>query len=98
MAAEPETAASSRRDAVINIRLSRTTRDLIDHAADALGKTRSEFILESARAHATDVLLDQRLFVLDDEQYASFMQSLDASPAPNEKLKRLLASKAPWET
>jgi len=88
----------ARRDAVINVRLSRTLRDQIDRAADAVGKTRSEFILESARAHATDVLLDQRLFTLNTEQYEAFMRALDAAPAPNAKLQRLLASKSPWET
>ena len=51
-------------------------RDLIDRAADVFGKTRTEFILESARTHAIDVLLDQRLFKLDDEQYAAFLHAL----------------------
>jgi len=72
-------------------------RDLIDRAADIVGKTRSEFILESARTHAIDVLLDRRLFTLNDEQYESFIRTLEAPPPPNEKLKRLLASKSPWE-
>jgi hypothetical protein len=51
-----------------------------------------------ARTQATDVFLDRRLFVLDDEQYESFVNTLEEPPAPNEKLKRLLASKSPWET
>jgi len=72
-------------------------RDLIDRAADVLGKTRSEFILESARTHAVDVLLDQRLFTLNKERYEAFIRTLEAPPLPNEKLKRLLASKSPWE-
>jgi uncharacterized protein (DUF1778 family) len=86
-----------RRDTVINVRLSKMLRDLIDRAADVLGKTRSEFILESARTHATDVLLDRRLFTLNTDQYEAFIRTLEAPPEPNEKLKRLLASKSPWE-
>lgn len=89
--------APRRRDTVINVRLSRMLRDLIDRAADVLGKTRSEFILESARTHAIDVLLDQRLFTLNGERYEVFIRTLEAPPPPNEKLKRLLASKSPWE-
>jgi uncharacterized protein (DUF1778 family) len=89
--------APRRRDTVINVRLSRMLRDLIDRAADVLGKTRSEFILESARTHAIDVLLDQRLFTLNAERYEVFIRTLEAPPAPNEKLKKLLASKSPWE-
>ena len=64
-------ATRSRRDAVVNVRMSRQSRDLIDEAAEAIGKTRSEFIVESARTHAIDVLLDRRLFpLLAVEQYA----------------------------
>jgi uncharacterized protein (DUF1778 family) len=98
MAAARQDASHTRRDTVINIRVSRVLRQLIDRAADAVGKTRSEFVLESARTHAIDVLLDQRLFTLDADQYAAFMDALEAPPAPNEKLRELMSSKAPWET
>lgn len=49
----------------INLRIEAQTRALIDEAAAVLGKTRTEFMIDSARALAIDVLLDQRLFVLD---------------------------------
>src|SRR5262245_49848507 len=71
-------APRSRRDTVINVRVSRMLRELIDRAADAVGKSRSEFILESARAHAIDVLLDQRLFSLDKDRYSAFVAALEA--------------------
>jgi uncharacterized protein (DUF1778 family) len=93
----PRDAGKGRRDTVINVRVPRLLRDLIDQAAGVSGKTRSEFILESARAHAVDVLLDQRLFALDPDRYDAFMGMLDAAPAPTGKLKRLMARKAPWE-
>jgi uncharacterized protein (DUF1778 family) len=48
----------------INLRIEAQTRRLIDDAAAVLGKTRTEFMIESARNAATDVLLDQRLFEL----------------------------------
>lgn len=86
-----------RRDAVINVRLSTKLRDLIDRAAAVVGKTRSDFILESARKHAVDVLLDQRLFSLDPKNYEEFLRVLDQPPEPNARLKQLLASKSPWE-
>lgn len=90
-------ASKGRRDSVINVRVPRLLKSLIDQAADAVGKSRSEFILESARTHAIDVLLDQRFFALDPDRYEAFMQMLDASPMSNSKLKTLMASKAPWE-
>ena len=79
-----------RRDTVINVRLTKMLRDLIDRAADVVGKTRSEFILESARTHAIDVLLDRRLFTLHAEQYEAFIRTLEAPPEPNEKLKAVV--------
>ena len=89
--------SNQRRDAVINVRLPTKLRDLIDRAAAVVGKTRSDFILESARKHAVDVLLDQRLFSLDPKQYEEFLRVLDQAPEPNARLKQLLASRSPWE-
>ena len=87
---------SARSDAVINVRLPTKTRDLIDRAAAVVGKTRTDFILESAQNQAVDVLLDQRLFSLDAEQFEEFVRVLDQPPEPNERLKQLLASRSPW--
>jgi uncharacterized protein (DUF1778 family) len=86
-----------RRGAIINLRVSVPTRELIDRAARVLGKSRTEFLLDSARSRAEDVLLDQRLFVLDEKKYAAFLKSLDAPPKPPAALKALLNAKAPWE-
>ena len=90
--------AKPRSVTTIIMRLPRTLRDQIDNVATTLGKTRTEFILDSVRARATEVLLDQRLFALDHERYAAFVRALESPPAPNEKLKKLLRSRAPWET
>jgi uncharacterized protein (DUF1778 family) len=90
-------AARGKRDAVINVRVAKPTRDLIDSAADAMGKSRSDFIIESAHNRAINVLLDQRLFALDAEDFRSFMKTLDQPPAPNPKLKALLARRPSWE-
>jgi uncharacterized protein (DUF1778 family) len=85
-------------DAVINVRLPVKTRELIDTAAAVTGKSRTEFVLESARQHALDVLLDQRLFSLDEARYAAFLRVLDNPPEPAERLRKLFREKAPWET
>ena len=91
------TRVSMRRDATINLRLSVSVRNLIDTAAAAIGKTRTEFVIESAKQHAIDVLLDQRLFQLGADQWDAFNNALDNPPMPNEQLKQLMARKAPWE-
>lgn len=85
------------RDTTINLRLPEKVKGLIDEAAAAVGKTRTEFVIESARQHAVDVLLDQRLFALEPAAWDAFMAALDNLPPPNEALRRLMARKAPWE-
>lgn len=82
----------------ISMRISSKALDLIDTAASVLGKSRTEFVLESARQHAIDVLLDQRLFVLDGASHDAFMQALDDPPPPGPKLKALMRRRPLWET
>src|SRR5579885_1115643 len=80
----------------INLRIEANTRQLIDDAAAILGKTRTEFMVESARRQAIDVLLDQRLFALDSERYDAFFHSLDNPRAPGPKLRSLLRRVPAW--
>lgn len=82
----------------INLRIGTRTRQLIDDAAAVLGKTRTEFMVESARTVAIDVLLDQRLFVLDPERHDAFVHALDNPPAPGPKLRSLLRRAPAWKT
>ena len=102
-ALEPGTVAVAQRASAaetkgsINLRIETQTRQLIDDAAAILGKTRTEFMIESARREAIDVLLDQRLFVLDAKRYDAFMHALDNPPAPGPKLKALLRRVPAWE-
>jgi len=86
------------RDININIRAKRTQRDLIDQAAELLGKTRSDFMLETACREAEDVLLDRRVFTLDAETFKKFQALLDAPPSENPRLRKLMETKAPWES
>lgn len=85
------------RDAAINLRALPEQRDLIDQAAAALGKNRSDFMLEAACDRARSVLLDQVFFSLDADKFEQFMALVDAPLAPNAGLERLLAVKAPWD-
>jgi uncharacterized protein (DUF1778 family) len=86
------------RDAPINLRALPQQRDLIDQAAQLLGKNRSDFMLEAACDKAQSVLLDQVFFNLDQTKLQQFQAMLDAPPEPNPGLERLLAVKAPWNT
>ena len=85
------------RSATLHIRAPQQTKELIETAAATVGKTLSEFTLESARQHAVDVLLDQRLFVLEAEQYDAFMRALNNPPPASPTLKALMKKKPLWQ-
>jgi len=94
------TISTEGRNAPINLRAQPTQRQLIDKAASIMGKSRSDFMLEVACREAMDVLLDQRLFMFDEEQFQAFESVLSAPlPADNqERIRKLLDKKAPWES
>ncbi len=94
---ERQTAPLAETKGSINLRIEANTRQLIDDAAAILGKTRTEFMIDSARRQAIDVLLDQRLFVLDADRYDAFLHALDNPPAPGPKLRSLLSRVPAWQ-
>ncbi len=85
------------RDASINLRALPEQRDLIDQAAQLLGKNRSDFMLEAACDKAQSVLLDQVFFNLDENKFRQFIALIDAPSTLNPGLDRLMAVKAPWQ-
>jgi uncharacterized protein (DUF1778 family) len=85
------------RDFNINIRVKKSQRDLINRAADILGKTRTDFILESVEKTAQEVLMDRRFFGLDDDKFDEFVALLDEPPVYYKEMNELLTKKAAWE-
>ena len=85
------------RKSLVNLRVSARDRDLIDRAAAALGKNRSEFMLDATRQAAEDALLDRALFRLGSDRHEAFVTLLDGPPSPNKELAGLLSTPAPWE-
>ena len=81
----------------INIRAKEEQRDLIDQAAERLGRSRSDFMLGAACREAQDVLLDQVFFTVNAGTFAKFQALLDQPLPPTGKLRRLLKTKAPWD-
>ena len=80
----------------INIRAKVRQCDLIDRAAEQLGRSRSDFILEAACSKAEDVLLNQVFFTVDTPTFEKFQALLDRPLPATDKLRRLLKTKAPW--
>ncbi len=84
------------RDETINLRASKNQKILIDRAAEALGRSRSDFMLEAACREAETVLLDRLYFTLSEDAFGRFTAMLDKPPASNPKLRQLFKAKAPW--
>jgi len=69
----------------VNLRVRRDIRALIDRAAKAQGKTRSDFMIDAARRAAEEALLDQ----------THFLEVLDCPPG-GEGFERLMAAAKTW--
>lgn len=81
----------------ISMRVPPNKLDVIDCAAKLVGKTRTEFVVEAAFRAAEGVLLDKRVFYLDDASHKRFLEMLDEPVSDIDRLRVLMAGKAPWE-
>jgi len=82
---------------LINLRVTPEDRRLIDRAANATGKNRSEFMLNAARHAAEEALLDKVLFRVDAKIYDALVAHLDEPPAANAALRKLMQTPPPWQ-
>jgi uncharacterized protein (DUF1778 family) len=70
---------------------------LLTKAAALVNKDRTSFILEVACREAENILLDQRLFQLDNSAFLAFEEALDRPVPLNAKLQNLLSEASPWD-
>jgi uncharacterized protein (DUF1778 family) len=81
----------------IDLRVSPTQKALIASAAKASQKDVSQFIIESVIRQAEETILDQRLFILSDEDFQELERELEQPAVENPSFTRYLNAKAPWE-
>lgn len=91
------TTKSSAKTPMLSFRMDLETRELVDHAARLAGHNRTEFMIAVLREKAIEVILNQRLFVLNDSDWSAFAAELDEPPVSNGKLKALLARVPVWD-
>ena len=89
--------AVAARSTPIHIRVKKQQKELIDAASSLLGKNRSDFMLETACREAEAVILDQRVFHADRDQYRAFVALLDAPAEARAGLQKLASVRPPWE-
>ena len=91
------TVRKSVRDKQINLRATDEERAVIDYAASLVNKNRTDFIVERAVHEAQNIILDQRVFVLDDARYQEFIRQLEAPVQNVEGRQRLMDVKPEWK-
>ena len=89
--------AVAARSTPIHIRVKKQQKELIDAAALLLGKNRSDFMLETACRETEAVILDQRVFNADRDQYRAFVALLDAPAEARAGLQKLARVRPMWE-
>jgi uncharacterized protein (DUF1778 family) len=78
------------------LRVREDVRVLIDRAAKALGKTRSNFMIDASRRAAEDALLDQTFVRVDPDSHKHYLAVLDQPPT-GEGFERLMNAPKPWQ-
>ncbi len=81
----------------LDMRLTEQQEQVIRRAAELKNKTLTSFVVETAYEAAEQVLLDQRRFVLSEEQWLAFNAVLDAPPKVLPGLKRLMSKPDTWD-
>ena len=81
----------------LDLRLSRDDKQRIIRAAQAMDRTVSEFVLESALDRADEAKPDKSFLALDTKQWQAFMTALDAPPPSTPRLKKLLRTPSVFE-
>ena len=88
----------SERTEKLDLRLTPEAKRTLFVAADAAGRSISEFVLESALRSAEETLTDRTRFGLTAERWKEFQDALDAPPRELPRLRRLMAEKSAFET
>lgn len=85
------------RSARLGLRATPEQEAILRRAAEVAQKSLTDFILDSACKAAEQTLLDQRLFIVPDEQYQTLLDLLDRPARDNPGLRDLFSRRAPWE-
>lgn len=74
----------------LDIRITPEAKQILQQAAKQRHTTISQFVLESALDSASAVLAEHSRLSLNAEQWAAFMEALDAPPRGHPRMERLL--------
>lgn len=90
-------AVQKRRSKRFNIRATASEHELIRTVAEMQGVSITDFILESARSQAEQLLADQKHFVVSEKEWRKFVEALDRPAQVKPNLRKLLTEKSVLE-
>jgi uncharacterized protein (DUF1778 family) len=85
------------RNEKVEMRLTKSAKQILQTAATAMHRSVSEFVLESALARAEETLPDRQHFGLNKAQWEAFQNALEAPPRPSRRLAKLLRQPSIFE-
>jgi uncharacterized protein (DUF1778 family) len=86
---------SATKTARVNLRVAPADDILLRQAAELLGETLSEFLIESGRERAERLVADRTRFVLDEAAWSAFNEALDRPAEVKPELRDLFARPRP---
>jgi uncharacterized protein (DUF1778 family) len=89
--------AANAKSMQLNMRVQPAQRDVIARAAKIRHKSMTDFVIDAATEAAEDVLLNQRAFMVEDDQFEALVRAMDSPVSENPALQRTLSTPAPWE-
>ena len=84
------------RSARLGLRTTPQQEAVLRRAAAVSNKSMTDFILDSACLAAEQTLLDQRLFMVSQDQALTLLELLDRPAQDNGGLADLFSRQAPW--
>jgi uncharacterized protein (DUF1778 family) len=74
----------------ITTRVSSRVRETLETAADIVGATVNQFIVQTALREAERIIEQERIIRLSARDAEAFLRALDAPPPPNDKLTAVI--------
>ena len=86
------------RESPLSLRLAEADLAIIDRAAALQGRSRTQFMRDSAVKAAEDALMENALIKFSAKDFAEFIAALDRPAAASAKMVEVLQRAAPLET
>lgn len=90
------TVAKTARSSRLGLRATPEQETVLRRAAEVEHKSLTDFILDAAYRAAEQTLLDQRLFLVNGNQYETFLKMLNRPESDNPGLADLFSRRPPW--